>query len=155
MTYMYRPMEAAEIEKFLQEPRYGVLGTFDYRNSRVQLNTVWWLHHGERIWMSFFPWSNKLRNIKNNAKVSLCISTHWGDGAKQVILYGEVDQIFAQGGPAYNEALDYELTQKYSSTEEDAKKTHIQDAKDGPWVQLSFMPTTVIGDIYDDEEEET
>jgi hypothetical protein len=145
---MYKQMETPEIEQFLKEPRHGVIGTIDPKNARVQLNTVWWIHEEGRIWMTFYSWSNKLRNVKADPNVCLCIPGEFGDDS-QVILYGRVDIIRVEGQDDFDEALDYRMSQKYAVSEEEAQLHHAEDGKDGPWVQLSFVPTERIGDIYD------
>jgi len=139
----------SEIQDFLREPRHGVLGTVNAFDKKPQLNTVWWLYEAGRIWLSFFPWSNKLHNIQQDPHVCLCIPTPYPQADKQVILYGVIDRINRQGEPGYDEALDYRMTQQYSATEEIAQAVHAADLKDGPWIQLSFAPDSIIGDDYD------
>jgi len=150
MTYLYSKMSREQVTEFLAEPRHGVLGTVSsWGDKQAQLNTVWWLYEDGRIWLSFYEWSNKLRNIEQDPRVCLCIPTPYPEADKQVILYGAVDRISKQGDPEYDEALDYRMTQQFSVSEEIARKVHAADLKDGPWVQLSFKPNRIIADDYD------
>ncbi len=149
MTYLYQQMNDQEINSFLYEPRHGVLGTTSWFDERPQLNTVWWIYEQGRIWFSFFHWSNKLKNIQTDPHVCLCIPTAFGDGDRQVIIYGEVDRIDKQGEPGYDATLDYRITQRFSISEEEALITHEMDLRDGPWMQVSFKPLRILGDNYD------
>jgi len=150
MSYLYKALTAEQIQTHLHVARHAVVGTIT-EDGRAQLNTVWFLYEDGMVWLSWFNWSNKYANLLRDGRICLCIPTAYGDGDRQVIIYGNVnrDGMIEQGQPGYNEELDYRMTQQYSKTEELARTTHDGDAKDGPWVQISFMPDRIIGDNYD------
>lgn len=73
MPNQYAEMSQAQIETFLQAPRFAIVGT-NRKNGPPQLTPVWYLYESDRVYVTMFADSAKCRNLRRDPRVSVCVS---------------------------------------------------------------------------------
>ncbi len=98
---------------FLREQHHAVIATIQ-PDGQPQLTPNWYWWDGERIWISTLDWTVKVRNVKRDPRVTLCI-----DSGKRrenyVQIFGTAEVI--EGDVR---ATTMDLIRKYEPIEEDA-----------------------------------
>ena len=117
MTYQRAEMSQAQIEEFLQEPRFAIVGT-NRRNGAPQLTPIWFLYESERIYMSVGVDSVKYRNLQRDPRIGICISAAHPD-ARGVMIYGKAE--FIRPDVTGYDDIDWRLTRKYFESDEEAQ----------------------------------
>lgn len=117
MTYQHAVMSPAEVEEFLQAPRYAVVGTVR-KDGTPQLTPVWYLYESGRVYVSVSVNSAKYRNLSRNPGVCLCIASEHPD-ARAVMVYGEAELI-PQESTRYDQ-IHWRITRRYSDSDEEAQ----------------------------------
>jgi PPOX class probable F420-dependent enzyme len=84
-------MSQAEIEEFLQEPRFAIVGT-NRENGPPQLTPVWYLYEDGRIYFTMYVESAKYRNLRRDPRIGICIAGKSPD-ARAVMFYGSVELV--------------------------------------------------------------
>ncbi len=78
-----------EIQQFLEEPRFTVLGTLKSDGS-IQQTVMWYELRGNMIMMNTAVGRYKERNVRRDPRVSLC----WEDGYRYLTIEGTVTEVF-------------------------------------------------------------
>jgi PPOX class probable F420-dependent enzyme len=65
-------MTEQEMELFLREPNLARLATID-PDGTPHLAPIWYLHHGGDLLMITNPTSRKVRNIRRDPRVTVCV----------------------------------------------------------------------------------
>ena len=89
MPYRYTDMSQAQIEEFLQAPRFAIVGT-NRRSGPPQLTPVWYLYENGKVYLPMLKKSVKYRNLSRDPRVGVCISGECPD-ARAVMIYGTVE----------------------------------------------------------------
>jgi PPOX class probable F420-dependent enzyme len=119
-------------QQFLRETPHAIIATIQ-PDGQPQLTPNWYLWDGTRFWISTLDWTVKVRNIKRDPRVTLCIDT----GVRRtnyVQVFGTAEVI---EGDVKEQTL--ELIRKYEPTEE-ASQRHWEEIKEDR-VLLAVTPT--------------
>ena len=65
-------MTDQELEQFLREPNLAKLATID-RDGTPHLVPIWYLHDGHNLVIVTNPASRKVRNIRRDPRVTVCV----------------------------------------------------------------------------------
>lgn len=117
MTYQHIEMSQAQVEEFLQVPRFAVVGTIRV-NGAPQLTPVWYLYENGRIYVSTSVNSAKYRNMSRDPRICICIAAQHPD-ARAVMIYGAVELIPEHS--AWTDDINWRLTRRYCDTDEEAQ----------------------------------
>jgi len=118
MTIQYSAMSHAEIEEFLQAPRFAVVGT-NRVNGPPQLTPVWYLYENGKIYVSMFVESAKYKNLRRDPRVSICVAGENPD-ARAVIFSGTVE-LFLKGNATWVDDIVWRLVRRYYDNDKDAQ----------------------------------
>jgi PPOX class probable F420-dependent enzyme len=102
-----------EHDAFLRTTAHAIIATIQ-PDGQPQLTPNWYLWDGERFWISTLAWTIKVRNIRRDPRVTLCIDT----GIRRtnyVQVFGTAEVI--EGDVR---EMTLELIRKYVPTEEGA-----------------------------------
>lgn len=77
-----------DVRAFLEEPRFGVLGTVN-ANGSPQQTVMWYAMRGDTVMMNTRRGRQKDRNLLRDARASLCIE----DGFRYVTLDGTIRMV--------------------------------------------------------------
>ena len=117
MTYQCTDMSQAQVEEFLQAPRFAIVGTNRVKGP-PQLTPVWYLYENGRLYVSIFVKSAKYRNLHRDPRISLCIAGEHPD-ARAVMIYGTVELI--QEDSAWFNEICWRLVRRYYDSDEEAQ----------------------------------
>jgi PPOX class probable F420-dependent enzyme len=116
------PELSPDHEAFLRTQIHAIVGTIQ-PDGTPQLTPNWYWWDGERFWISTLDWTVKVRNLKRDPRVTLCI-----DSGKRfenyVQIFGTAEVI---EGDVKETTLD--LIRKYEPTEE-ASQRHWEEIKE-------------------------
>ena len=73
MTYQHLKMSQAQIDEFLQVPRFAVIGTIRKKGA-PQLTPVWYLYEDGQVYVWISINSAKYRNLTRDPRVCICIA---------------------------------------------------------------------------------
>jgi len=118
MTIQYSAMSHAEIEEFLQAPRFAVVGT-NRVNGPPQLTPVWYLYENGKIYVSMFVESAKYKNLRRDPRVSICVAGENPD-ARAVIFSGTV-KLFLKDNATWVDDIVWRLVRRYYDNDKDAQ----------------------------------
>ena len=116
-------MEAKVLE-FLQADRHAILAT-NGRNGAPQLTPVWYVFEDGVLYVSAQTSTVKVKNLRRDATVSVCIDGGRGD-ARYVVLRGKAELI--EPGER-QKALRWQIVRHYYADETEAKSYYetVQD----------------------------
>lgn len=77
-----------DVRAFLEEPRFGVLGTVN-ANGSPQQTVMWYELRGDTIMMNTLRGRRKDRNLLRDPRASLCVE----EGQKYVTLEGTIEMV--------------------------------------------------------------
>ena len=119
-------------DAFLRSQIHAIVATIQ-PDGMPQLTPNWYWWDGERFWISTLDWTVKVRNLKRDPRITLCI-----DAGKRrenyVKIFGTAEVI---EGDVKETTLD--LIRKYEPTEE-ASQQHWEDIKEDR-VLIAVTPT--------------
>jgi PPOX class probable F420-dependent enzyme len=117
MTYQHTTMSQAQVEEFLQVPRFAVAGT-NRVNGAPQLTPVWYLYENGHVYVSTSVNSAKYRNLSRDPRICICIAAQHPD-ARAVMIYGAVELIPEDS--AWSDDIRWRLTRRYCDSDEEAQ----------------------------------
>lgn len=121
-----------EHDAFLRTQIHAIVATLQ-PDGMPQLTPNWYWWDGERFWISTLDWTVKVRNLKRDPRVTLCIDA--GERrANYVQVFGTAEVI---EGDVRATTLD--LIRKYEPTEE-ASQRHWEEIKEDR-VLIAVTPT--------------
>jgi PPOX class probable F420-dependent enzyme len=144
MTYQRAEMSQAQIEDFLQEPRFAIVGT-NRRNGAPQLTPIWFLYENERIYMTMDVDSVKYRNLRRDPRIGICISAAHPD-ARAVMIYGKAE--FIRRDVAGYDDIDWRLTRRYYDSDEEAQAFLESLPADDESVLVVVTPDRILAEDY-------
>jgi PPOX class probable F420-dependent enzyme len=122
----------AEQETFLRTQINAVVATLQ-PDGMPQLTPNWYWWDGKRFWISTLDWTIKVRNLKRDPRITLCIDAG-GRRENYVQVFGTAEVI---EGDVKETTLD--LIRKYEPTEE-ASQRHWEEIKKDR-VLIAVTPT--------------
>jgi PPOX class probable F420-dependent enzyme len=144
MTYPCTDMSQAQIEEFLQAPRFAIVGT-NRANGPPQLTPVWYLHDNGQLYLSISVNSAKYRNLCRDPRISLCIAAEHPD-ARAVMIYGGVELI--QQESAWFKEISWRLVRRYYDSDEEAQSYLDSEAVAGDSALAVITPEKIIAQDY-------
>ena len=117
MSNPFVKMSQDQIDEFLQEPRFVIVGT-NRVDGPPQLTPIWYLYEIGRIYLSMYVKSAKYRNLRRDPRIGLCIAGTHPD-ARAVMIYGEVD-VIPEDDDQYD-AIYWRLTRRYHDSDEETR----------------------------------
>lgn len=109
-------MTPAEIEEFLASDRHAVLAT-NGSDGIPQLTPVWYLYEDDLLYVSARADTVKVRNLRRDPAISICIDGGRGD-ARYVVVRGRADLI--EPGHPRQEKMRKRIIRKYHSSAAEA-----------------------------------
>ncbi len=144
MTYRRAEMSQTQIEVFLQEVRFAIVGT-NRVSGAPQLTPIWFLYENKRIYMSMGVDSVKYRNLRRDPRIGICISAPHPD-ARAVMIYGKADMIRAD--VAGYDDIHWRLTRRYYESDEEAQTFLDSLPTEDESVLVVVTPDRVLGEDY-------
>ena len=144
MTYQHVEMSHAQVDEFLQEPRFAVIGTVR-RKGAPQLTPVWYLYENGHVYVSMSVKSAKYRNLTRDPRVCICIPAQHPD-ARAVMIYGTVELI-----PAESEWFDdihWRITRRYCNSDKEARAYLDSISNDVQSALVSIAPDKIIAEDW-------
>jgi nitroimidazol reductase NimA-like FMN-containing flavoprotein (pyridoxamine 5'-phosphate oxidase superfamily) len=126
MAYEHSKMSEAQIEDFLAERRFAIVGT--YENGRA--------------YISFFKESAKYRNLDRDPRIALCIVGNYPD-SRSVMIYGMVEML-PEGSPEVDDLL-FRLTRRHFDSDDEARD--FDDVPDESVLAI-VIPSKILGEDY-------
>ncbi len=137
-------MTQAQIEQFLEPPRHAIVGT-NRRDGPPQLSPVWYLYEEGRFYISVLVTSAKVRNLRRDPRISLCVDAGHPD-ARAVMIYGGAELIEAES--PWREELIWRITRRYYDSDEDARQFREQARDWGPTALIVVTPEKIISQDF-------
>jgi PPOX class probable F420-dependent enzyme len=117
MTYHAVTMSQAQIDEFLQEPRFAVVGTIRKKGA-PQLTPVWYLYENGQMYVPVATDSAKYRNLARDPRVCVCVAAHHPD-ARAVMIHGTVELITEES--AWFDDVRWRITRRYYNSDKEAR----------------------------------
>jgi PPOX class probable F420-dependent enzyme len=118
--------------EFLETQAHAIVATIQ-PDGTPQLTPNWYWWDGERIWISTLDWTVKVKNLKRDPRITLCIDAG-KRRANYVQVFGTAEVI---EGDVKDTTLD--LIRKYEPTEEESQR-HWEEIKQDR-VLIAVTPT--------------
>jgi PPOX class probable F420-dependent enzyme len=144
MTYQAVEMSQAQVDEFLQEPRFAVIGTIRSKGA-PQLTPVWYLHENGHLYVSISTNSAKCRNLARDRRVCICIAAQHPD-ARAVIIYGTVELISEKS--AWFDDIHWRITRRYCSSDEETRDYLDSFSNDAQTALIVITPDKVIAENW-------
>ena len=132
-------MTGPEIEGFLAAPRHAVLAT-NGPSGAPQLTPVWFLYDGGQLWVSAGANTAKVRNLRRDPHITLCIDGGHPD-ARYVVITGRA-RLVEPNEPLQQE-IRWRIIRHYHNSEEDAR-AYYEEVRGTPAVLIVIEPETVL-----------
>ena len=136
-------MSLEEIEEFLLPPRHAVMGT-NRVDDAPQLSTVWYLYEGGRFYVSAGVETAKVRNLRRDPRVSMCIDGCYPD-FRTVVAYGTAKLLSMDAPLAAN--IRWRIIRHYHESEESAR-LYEESTRHPPSKLIVITPQRIIGQDY-------
>ena len=144
MTYQHVEMSQAQIDEFLQVPRFAVIGTIR-RKGAPQLTPVWYLYENGHVYVRISIDSAKYRNLTRDPRVCICIAAQHPD-ARAVMIHGAVELIPEES--AWSDDINWRLTRRYYNSDEEAQAFLDSIPTEEKSALVSITPDKVIADDW-------
>jgi PPOX class probable F420-dependent enzyme len=128
----------AQVLAFLQADRHAILAT-NGRNGAPQLTPVWYLFEDGVLHVSAQTSTVKVRNLRRDPTVSVCIDGGRGD-ARYVVLRGNAELI--EPGERQR-ALRWQIVRQYYADETEAEH-YYETIRDAVGVIISLQPERMV-----------
>lgn len=136
-------MSAAQIAEFIAPPRHALIAT-NAADGPPQLSPVWYLYEEGRLYVSANLHTVKVRNLRRDPAVSICIDGGHPD-ARYVIFQGTI--MIVEPGDPQQEALRWRIIRRYHEEEADARR-YYESLRDSPSVLLVLEPDKIISQDF-------
>ena len=137
-------MSPAQIEEFLQVPRFATVGTIR-KNGTPQLTPVWYLYEGGKLYITMYVNSVKYRNLSRDPRIALCIAGNHPD-ARAVMIYGTVELVLEES--PWVDDIVWRLTRRYHDSDEEARTYMESPAGEGDSVLVVVTPGRMLAEDY-------
>ncbi len=136
-------MTADRIADFLAPARHAIIAT-NRVDGPPQLTPVWYLYEDGRIYVSAGAETVKVRNLRRDPRVTICIDGNRED-TRYVILQGRVQIVEPNAGE--QEAYRWRIIRHYHNSEADARRYH-DSIRNSPSVLLVLEPDKIISQDF-------
>ena len=137
-------MSQAQIEEFLQAPRFAVVGT-NRVDGPPQLTPVWYLFENAKLYIWLYVNSAKYRNLARDPRIGICIAGNHPD-ARAVMLYGTAELLRA--GAAWVDEIILRLARRYLDSDEEAQSYVGSQAENGQGALIVVTPEKIIAQDF-------
>ncbi len=137
-------MTPAQVEQFLEPPRHAIVGT-NRRDGPPQLSPVWYLYEDGRIYIGVLATTAKVRNLRRDPRISLCVDGGHPD-ARAVMIHGGAELIEAES--PWREQVIWRITRRYHDSDEDARRYQDMSRDRGPTVLIVVTPEKIISQDF-------
>ena len=144
MPYQYTDMSQSQIDEFLKEPRFAIVGT-NRVHGAPQLTPVWYLYEQGRFYLIMFAESVKVRNLRRDPHIGLCIAGESPD-ARAVMVYGTAELMPDDGEWASD--LCWRLVRRYFDLDEQAQRYMDSQDMEGEGVLAVVTPDKIVAQDF-------
>jgi PPOX class probable F420-dependent enzyme len=113
-------------------------------NGPPHLSSVWYLHEAGRIYVSIGAHSVKMKNLKQDPQVSICVDGCYPD-YRTVTIHG-VAELHSENSP-FTLKMRLKIFRRYHETEEEAR-SYFDSIKHLPSVLVVVTPQKTVGIDY-------
>ncbi len=136
-------MTGEAMAAFLDERRQAVVATLNADGS-AQLSPVWYVMDRGKVFISTSERSVKMRNLRRDARISVCVDGGRGD-SRYVVFTGKVKIV--ENGEALQTEMRWRIIRKYHDSDESAR-AYFDAAADGSQVILVLEPERVTSNDF-------
>jgi len=136
-------MSATRLAEFLAPPRHAIIAT-NRADGPPQLTPVWYLYEAGRIQISAGAETVKVRNLRRDPQVTICIDGGHPD-ARYVIFQGRVTIV--EPNDPRQEAFRWRVIQHYHEQEAEARR-YYESVRSSPSVLLILEPDKIISQDF-------
>lgn len=111
-------MNQAQIEAFLAPPRHAIVAT-NTPDSGPQLSPVWYVYENQQLYISTGASSVKVRNLRRDPRVTVCIDGGHPD-ARYVVIHGTATIL--EAADPRQEEMRWRIIRHYHETEAEAQR---------------------------------
>ncbi len=144
MAFEPKVMSEPEIEAFLRNSRFAIVGT-NRRDGPPQLTPVWYLHEHGRFYFSMYAKCAKYHNLSRDPRIALCITGHCPD-ARSVMVYGTAE-LHLKGGEDWIHDIERKIASRYYDSDEEARAYYESDDEQAA-VLVVVTPTRILAEDY-------
>ena len=144
MTAVTPAMTPAQVEAFLEAPRHAIVGT-NRRDGPPQLSPVWYLYEDGRYYIGVLAATAKVRNLRRDPRISLCVDGGHPD-ARAVMIHGGAELIEAES--PWREQVIWRIIRRYHDSDEDARQYQETSRDWGPTVLIVVTPEKIISQDF-------
>ena len=138
-------MSEQQIEEFLEQARFAIVGT-NRANGPPQQSPVWYLYDDGRIYISVYTRSIKYKNLSRDPRISICVAGDPPD-SRAVIMTGKVEIIQRANTSSYDD-LSWRLVRRYYESDDEAH-SYNENTGDGTDSALIMLkPERVLAQDY-------
>ncbi|RME64859.1 MAG: PPOX class F420-dependent oxidoreductase [Caldilineae bacterium] len=137
------PMTEAAIQEFLQEARHAILAT-NRPAGPPQLTPVWYLYADGVFYVSAQVDTVKVRNLRRDPAVSLCVDGGRGD-ERYVVVTGRAKLV--EPGEPPQEEMRWRIIRHYSADEESARR-YYESVRDHAAALIVITPERIISQDF-------
>lgn len=132
-------MEQAPLEAFLAEDRHAILAT-NSPDGAPQLTPVWFVYEDGKLYISAQATTVKIRNLRRDPSLSVCIDGGRGD-SRYVVIRGEAQLV--EPGEPLQQQMRRRIIGKYHADEEAAER-YYATTKVNPAVLIVVTPQKIL-----------
>jgi len=136
-------MGPQDFDQFVGADRHAILAT-NRRPGPPQLTPVWYLYEDGRFYVSAVDSTVKVRNLRRDPSITLCIDGCRGD-SRYVVVSGTATLIEPSQG--IQSEMRKRIIRRYQSSDEDAER-YYEIARKNPAVLIVIEPQTVISQDF-------
>ena len=136
-------MSPEAYEQFVGADRHAILAT-NRSEGPPQLTPVWYLYEDGRFYVSAVDSTVKVRNLRRDPSITLCIDGCRGD-SRYVVVSGSAR--FIEPGEAIQTEMRRRIIRRYQTSDEEAER-YYEMVKKNPAVLIVVEPETVISQDY-------
>lgn len=137
------PMQQEAREAFLQADRHAILAT-NRPGGAPQLTPVWYLYEDGMFYVSAQVDTVKVRNLRRDPSVSLCVDGGRGD-ARYVVVTGRAHLV--EPGEGIQEEMRWRIIRHYSPDEAAARR-YYETVRTHPAVLIVITPERMISQDF-------
>jgi PPOX class probable F420-dependent enzyme len=137
------PMSKKEIDVFLAEPRHAVLATTSV-NRGPQLSPVWYVYREGALYVSTSDSSIKVRNLRRNPQMSVCVDGCRGD-SRYVVLSGDAE--FVANGTPLQQEIRWQIIRHYHDNETEARR-YYESTRDESQILIVLKPARITSEDF-------
>ncbi len=136
-------MSPKVLDEFVEADRHAILAT-NRSSGPPQLTPVWYLYEDGRFYVSAVDSTVKVRNLRRDPSITLCIDGCRGD-SRYVVVSGSATLI--EPGQGIQAEMRKRIIRRYQSSDQETER-YYEIAKKNPAVLIVLEPKTIISQDY-------